>query len=106
MIGYMRQTAEVERAEVMRIPSLGEEVREQTREMMPWRGPSESLALDNELDELYENTLRTHPSRARQTICSGCGTPITDATRVSDGMFVWHLGCARLGTNIRQVGAA
>jgi len=102
MIGYMQAAGAAEAVEQMRIPTLAEETRAETRELMPWRvGPSASDLLDNDLNELYEDTIRNHPTMRRQLICAGCGQAITDLTRISDGMHFWHAGCARLGLNVR-----
>jgi predicted phage terminase large subunit-like protein len=43
-----------------------------------------------ELMDIYRGGLATlKPVR----ICAGCGNPITDTTRISDGVDHWHIGC-------------
>jgi hypothetical protein len=74
----------------------------------PWEPKEESVEgfqvsvgslFDNELEELYETTVRsTLPERSLK--CAGCGELVLDITKVSDGEYVWHGQCARMG--VRQ----
>jgi intein/homing endonuclease len=66
--------------------SIGQEF---TRRLQ--RTPSEIL--DNELTELYLKTLGEYEPAAK--LCAGCGQPMSGPSRVTDGVFNWHPGCAR-----------
>ena len=50
-----------------------------------------SEILDNELTELYNNTLKQFDPEAR--LCFRCARPVDGKTRISDGIHVWHQGC-------------
>jgi hypothetical protein len=51
--------------------------------------------LDNELTELYLATLKEHEPEG--LLCFRCGTKVLGPSRVTDGTFVWHPGCAGRG---------
>jgi hypothetical protein len=69
----------------------------------PWRGPEITLEAEdvvtNELEELYNEVVAQSLPEGKRS-CFACGKPVQGASRVSDGEFFWHLGCA--GTNQKQ----
>lgn len=72
----------------------------------PWKSPSQTSSdvLDNELTELYRETLtKNGPSSSR--ICASCGHPVLGPTRKSDGFFIWHPECPEV-VNLRLDHAA
>ena len=85
---YAGQTARANaQASQEEIPeSIGQEF---TRRIQ--KSPSEIL--DNELTELYLKTLGEYEPQAK--LCAGCGQPMSGPSRVTDGVFNWHPGCAR-----------
>jgi hypothetical protein len=52
----------------------------------------QTVNLDNELTELYRQTLNSLSEPERQ-LCHLCGQPITGPSRISDGEFAWHMEC-------------
>lgn len=50
--------------------------------------------VNNELTQLYENTLAKYsPKRIG---CQACGHEVIGPSRITDGEFVWHVGCANM----------
>jgi hypothetical protein len=85
---YAGQTAKANRqAQAEEIPeSVGPEFSRRLQRPSP-------EVLDNELTEIYLNTLNNYDPG--ETLCAACGQPIIGPSRVSDGMFVWHPEHAR-----------
>lgn len=54
--------------------------------------PTPGEVLDNELTELYLKTLRGY--QPQESTCHRCRKPIVGPSRVSDGVWVWHMECA------------
>ena len=69
----------------------------------PWKSPDLIVEVDdiltNELEELYNETVAAALPSARK-VCFACGKAVEGASRVSDGEFFWHQGCA--GTNSKR----
>lgn len=57
----------------------------------PAREISAADIFDNELTELYNDTMRKF-AEPRTIVCHGCGKPIVGPERITDGEFVWHPG--------------
>lgn len=55
---------------------------------------SRAEVIDNELTDLYNETLRGYSGDA--IMCRGCGEAVLGPSRISDGQWVWHNGCAGL----------
>ena len=69
----------------------------------PWQSPDLVVEVDdiltNELEELYNEVVaQSLPEMKRN--CFACGKPVIGNSRVSDGEFFWHPGCA--GTNSKR----
>ncbi len=64
------------------------------------RREDQSLSLDNELTQLYQDTL-AGLSEPDAKLCRRCGQEVTDSSRISDGQFVWHMNCV-VGTATRD----
>ena len=56
--------------------------------------PTAAESLDNELTALYNETLSLYAPA--EIVCKACGIPVLGQERISDGAFVWHMGCAGL----------
>lgn len=69
----------------------------------PWQAPGLVVEVDdvlgNELEELYNEVVAQSLPEIKRD-CFACGKAVEGASRVSDGEFFWHIGCA--GTNQRQ----
>jgi len=52
--------------------------------------PTQGEILDNELTELYMNTLASYEPES--SLCQGCGKKV-ERNRITDGVFVWHPTC-------------
>ncbi len=65
------------------------------------RGAIPPVDLDNELTELYKNTL-SGLSEPDAKLCRRCGQEVTDSSRISDGQFVWHMDCV-IGAVTREL---
>jgi hypothetical protein len=64
-------------------------------DVRPWRGAEVELGtdqLDNDLTELYEETVRNLTPRAVRE-CFICHEIVESGNRVTDGEHVWHPGC-------------
>jgi predicted phage terminase large subunit-like protein len=63
---------------------------------LPWRSKLPSpLSAGNELTNLYNETLEATMRGTLNRNCKKCGKPmIPGETRITDGVDVWHLGCA------------
>jgi hypothetical protein len=81
----------------------------------PWRDDIKAPAsgfeveigdlLTNELDELYEQSLRaTLPELKR--VCNFCNKPVEGSARISDGELIWHVQCAGGGTRQQFIATA
>lgn len=91
-IQYMRESLANEKTRQL------EPVPEVAPNNRPWRPEviaPPKVDLDNELTELYNKTFASLTTSI-SVVCAGCGKKITDASKVSDGEFTWHRGCALL----------
>ena len=67
----------------------------------PWRNEPTAITLeaelgDSDLAQVYaESWQKTLPSA--QTLCPGCKQIVVGPSRVTDGEFTWHVGCAGHG---------
>lgn len=52
-------------------------------------------AFDNELTELYNQTLKGYAPQ--ENLCKGCGKEIAGRSRVTDGFSAWHVECSGFG---------
>lgn len=63
----------------------------------PWQDEvvvvTASDLVGNELNELYEETVTAALPSAKR-VCCACLQPIEGQTKISDGEFQWHIGCA------------
>lgn len=87
MIKYYASVAE--RRTAREEASLGQAV-------FPWKAEEELAGdlLDNELTELYENTVAKFTTVARRD-CQICGNPVSGPSRITDGELFWHPECLR-----------
>ena len=65
----------------------------------PWRVQQNEPSLDDggDLMKIYEQAYAGgfEASYNRKPTCARCKEPITDSTKVTDGVDSWHVGCAR-----------
>jgi hypothetical protein len=57
-----------------------------------YRSPPPDSSLDNELTQLYQDTLSSL-SEPEAKLCRHCGQPVESPSRISDGQFIWHMEC-------------
>lgn len=68
----------------------------------PWQA-QKGFAVDTsdiigkELEDLYNEVVAKNLSE-EQRVCRGCGLAVTGPTKVTDGEFFWHVGCAGSGS--------
>lgn len=51
----------------------------------------------NELDDIYEATLKALHQERTARLCPRCGLPVNSVYRVSDGVDTWHPACTKQG---------
>lgn len=58
----------------------------------PWRAEEDINVIDNELTELYNETVAQMLPSAKKN-CQFCKKPVLGNSRISDGEFYWHTEC-------------